>query len=126
MLNLTTQEMLAAVFVLILIIMILGTIFRRVLKLVLSIGLIVITFFISTCWLPGKITQLMKGDIDTTQIVEELNEKYNETGLPNPIESIKESTDGEIDWSLDGWKDSYSSLYDKIQENPSYIIEGNR
>ena len=126
MIVLTTQEMLSAVFILLLLLIIFGTIFRRALKFVFSIGLIMIAFFVSTCYIPGKLTQMLNGEIDTTQIVQEISDTYEQTGLPNPVTDIKERTGDKIDWTMEGWSNSYNSLYHKIVGNPSIIIEDNR
>lgn len=116
--NLTTKEMIILVLAIIVLGSILSFIFKSAIKLIVAGTLIVSIWTIGFEWLPYQIDRIKNDNVTIDQIVDEVVNDYNESGIGDKIDDAINTGNEWVDQNKDGWIDAAQSLFDKIF-NPS-------
>lgn len=118
--ELTTQEL---IIVLAIIIFASGTLsffFRSLIKIFLSIGIIFCIFTIGFCWLPEQIENIKNGNTTPEEIIDNIKNSDEVTGIQDTITQVGDY----VDENKDGWIDSITSTGNKIfGDKTKYVYE---
>lgn len=112
--NLTTKEMIILVLAIVVLGSILSFIFKSAIKLIVAGTLIVSIWAIGFEWLPYQIDRIKNGDATVDQIVDEVVNDYNESGIGDKIDDAINTGTEWVDQNKDGWIEAAQSLFDKI------------
>ena len=116
--NLTTQELVILLVLIIAIGGVLAFLFKSAIKIVVTGVLICALWVVGFEWLPTKWEQIQKNEITPGELVGEIKNtivsEYEDSGLENTIDNAIEVGGAWIDENKDSWIDSFHSLIQKL------------
>lgn len=112
--NLTTKEAFILVFAIIILGVILSSIFKSAIKLIVAGMLILSMWVVGFEWLPYQIDRIKNGDATVDQIVDEVVNDYNESGIGDKIDDTINSGTEWVNQNKEGWIEAAQSLLHKL------------
>lgn len=112
--NLTTKEAFILVFAIVVLGVILSAIFKSAIKLIVAGMLILSIWVVGFEWLPYQIDRIKNGDATVDEIVDEVVNDYNESGIGEKIDDTISAGTEWVNQNKEGWIDAAQSLFNKI------------
>ena len=116
-LNLTTQELVILLILIIGLGILFGFLFKSAIKIIIGIVLIMVIWAVGFKWLPEQVDRITNGEATINDVAGEVINDFNESGIPESVGNTLNNVGEYVDEHKDSWIDSFFSLIDKLTGN---------
>lgn len=116
-LNLTTQELVILLVLIIGLGILFGFLFKSAIKIIIGIVLIMVIWAVGFNWLPEQVDRITNGEATINDVAGEVINDFNESGIPESVGNTLNNVGEYVDEHKDSWIDSFFSLIDKLTGN---------